>query len=176
GGRVVIGDAEDANTGHPRALNELVARQSAVRGVGVRVEIDQRVATRRRPSARGRPPSAPSRRRLRRRSAGCAALPLQQRLVLADQELEVRTLLLGELEEDLLSLGVLELLAVALEEPVGAAFAANADEIRLLIVDAAREPLGAFGETPAGRPFAERERGARFELRVALAQMLVTCL
>ena len=47
-------------------------------------------------------------------------------------------LLVGELEEDLLAFGVLEPLAVALEELVRAALALDADEQRLLIVDAAR--------------------------------------
>src|SRR4030095_5512391 len=90
------------------------------------------------------------------------------------QELEVHALFLGELEEDLLALGVLELLTVALEEPVGTAFAPNADEIRLLIVDAARQPLGAFREKPVCRPFEEQERRTRFELRIALEQVLVS--
>ena len=55
-------------------------------------------------------------------------------------------LLVGELEEDLLAFGVLEALAVLLEEAMRAALAADADHQRLLIVDAAQQPLGAFGE------------------------------
>ena len=54
-----------------------------------------------------------------------------------------------------------------------AALAADADELRLLIVDAPREPLGAFREEPVGRALEEQERRARFELRVALEQLLV---
>ena len=46
-------------------------------------------------------------------------------------------LLVGELEEDPLAFGVLEALAVALEEPVRAALAADADQQRLQVVDAA---------------------------------------
>ena len=43
---------------------------------------------------------------------------LAQEAVLANQELEVLALFLGELQEDLLAFRVLEPFAVALEEPV----------------------------------------------------------
>src|SRR5262245_58624370 len=93
-----------------------------------------------------------------------AALALAQRLVLADQEIEVLAFFVGELEEDLLAFRILEAFAVALEELVRAAFAADADEQRLLIVDAAlAQLLGAFGEQPARRALEEEKRRPRFE-------------
>src|SRR5205085_10156746 len=64
------------------------------------------------------------------------ALTLLQRAVLAEQQIEVNPLLLGEFQEHLLALGVLEPLAVFLEELVRAALAFDPDEQRLLIVDA----------------------------------------
>ena len=70
----------------------------------------------------------------------------------------MRALLVGELEEDLLAFGVLEPLAVALEELVGAALALDADEQRLLIVDAAAKLLRALGEQPAGRALEKEKR------------------
>ena len=80
-------------------------------------------------------------------------------------------LLVGELEEDLLALGVLEPLAVLLEEAVRAALAADADHQRLLIVDAAHQPVGAFGEQAVGGALEEQERRTRLELRIALQQL-----
>jgi hypothetical protein len=50
--------------------------------------------------------------------------------VLADEQVQVLALLVGELEENPLALGLLEPLAVALEELVRAALAADADEQR----------------------------------------------
>src|SRR5215207_5630431 len=55
----------------------------------------------------GRPPAG----------AGNGFLFLAQQAVLANQHLEVLPLLFRELQEDLLAFGVLEPLAVALEEP-----------------------------------------------------------
>src|SRR5262245_17758184 len=84
---------------------------------------------------------------LRSASAGAAVLAAQERPVFADQPLQVIALLVRELQEDLLALGVLEPLAVALEEAMRAALAADANLVRLAIVDAvAREVVGAFGE------------------------------
>ena len=79
-------------------------------------------------------------------------------------------LFVGELEEDLLALRFLELLAVLLEETVRAALALDADEKRLLVV-AVDQPLGAFGEDAAGGALEEQERGPRFEQRIALQQL-----
>ena len=106
---------------------------------------------------------------LPRALAGVA--PGDERAVLANQQLEVFALLLGELEEDLLAFGVLEPLAVALEELVRAALAADADAQRLGLVHAGlAQLLGAFGEQAVGRALEEQERRLRFELRVALEQ------
>ena len=151
GDRVVVGDAQHGDAGRGRARDELRRRAAAVGRGGVGVEIDQRAdcAGRRARAARRRP------------------LALAQRAVLANQQLEVRALFVGELEEDLLAFGVLEALAVALEELVRAALALDADEQRLLIVDALAQLLGAFGEQAAGRALEEQERRPRFELRIA---------
>ena len=72
----------------------------------------------------------------RRRTPGpaCPALPLDEGAVLANEQIEMIALFVGELEEDLLALGILEPFPVFLEEPVGAALAADADQQRLLVV------------------------------------------
>ena len=111
----------------------------------------------------------PARGRLRRRAArrGRAPGARASGAVLADQQIEVLALLVGELEEDLLAFGVLEPLAVSLEELVRAALALDADEQRLLIVDAVAQLLGALGEQAVGRALEEQERRPRLELRIA---------
>src|SRR5687768_718778 len=86
------------------------------------------------------------RRRSRAGTASRAPLPLDERTILADEQVEMLALFVGEFEEDLLALGVLEALAVLLEEPVRPALAADADHQRLLIVDSPEQPLGALGE------------------------------
>ena len=73
------------------------------------------------------------RRAVPRRPSG-APLALDERAVLADQQLHVLALLVCEFQEDLFALGVLEALAVLLEEPVRPALAADADPERLLVV------------------------------------------
>src|SRR2546425_1520092 len=103
-----------------------------------------------------------------------AALPFDERPVLANEQVEVRALLVGELEEDLLAVGVLEAFAVLLEEAMRAALAADANHERLLVVDAAREGLRAFGEQPVRRALEEEERRPRFELGIAREQFLVS--
>src|SRR5437016_14660151 len=80
-----------------------------------------------------------------RKRCSAAALALDERTVLAHQQVEMGALLVRELEEDLLALRVLEALAVFLEEPVRVALAADADEQRLLIVDTAEQAIGALG-------------------------------
>src|SRR6478752_9126219 len=85
------------------------------------------------------------------------ALPLDQRSVLADQEIEVLPLLVRELEEDPLAFRVLETLAVALEETVRAALAADPDHQRLQVADALRQLIGAGSEEPVGRALEEEE-------------------
>src|SRR6202171_5368215 len=104
------------------------------------------------------------------------ARPLPQRAVLADEEVEVRALLVGEFQEDLLALGVLEPLAVPLEELVRRALAFDADEQRLPVVDALPELLGTRGEQPVRRALEEQECGARLELRVLSQQLAVPLL
>ena len=96
------------------------------------------------------------------RSCRCAAA-LDEQTVLADQQLEMGALFVGEFEKDLLALGILELLAVALEELVRAALALDADHQRLAVVDALRQLFGAGGEQAVRRPLEEQERRARFE-------------
>ena len=111
--------------------------------------------------------------RLGRRAPLASALALDEQAVLADQQLEVRALLVGELEEDPLAFGILEPLAVSLEELVRPALAADADHQRLPVVDALGELLGAGGEQAVGRALEEEERRPRFELRILLQQLAV---
>ena len=99
------------------------------------VEIDQRADRRPTPAGAARPLS----------------LTLGQRAVFANQQIEVLALFRGELEEDLLALRVLEALTVTLEEVVRAALAFDADEERLLIVDALAQLRGAFVEQSRSR-------------------------
>src|SRR6266516_98082 len=109
-------------------------------------------------------------------AAARAQLTIAQRTVLAQEQLEVRALLVRELEKHLLPLRVLETLAVALEELVRAALTADADEQRLLIVDALAQLFGACGKQAAGGAFEKEERRARFELRVAGREVRVPLL
>src|SRR5262245_10405145 len=102
-----------------------------------------------------------------------APLALHQRAVLADQQIEVVPFFVGKLEEDLLAFGVFEPLAVLLEEAVRAALAANANHQRLLIVDAAHQTFGAFGEETVRGAFEKEERRTGFELRIAAEQLAV---
>src|SRR5579864_5774195 len=100
-----------------------------------------------------------------------AILPIAKRAVLADEQIEVRPLLVGELEEHLLALGILEALAVALEELVRAALASDPDEQRPRIVDALAELLGASREEAARRALEEEKRRPCLELRIAGRQL-----
>src|SRR6478609_8490876 len=101
-------------------------------------------------------------------------MPLHQRAVLANQQLEMLALFFRELEENALALRILEALAVALEETMRAALAADADAIRLEIVHTvAAQLLGAGREQSIRRPLEEQERRARFEPRVLFQQLLV---
>src|SRR5262249_8471529 len=104
------------------------------------------------------------------------SLPLDQRTVLAHEEVEVRPLLVRKLEKDLLALGIFEALAVLLEEAMRAALAADANHERLLIVDAFHQPLGALGKEAVGGALEEQERGARLELGIASQQLVVALL
>ena len=71
----------------------------------------------------------------------------------------MRAFFFGELEEDLLALGVFEALAVFLEELVRAALALDADEQRLQVVDALAQLLGALGEEAVAAPLKNRNVG-----------------
>ena len=157
-------------------LDELERSAAAVGRGRVEVEIDhptEGAAARLARKLTARPARGRAAERRRARPAAGAALALDERAVLANQQIEVVALLVGELEEDLLALGVLEPLAVLLEEAVRAALAADADHQRLLIVDAAHQPLGAFGEQAVGGALEEQERRPRLELRIALQQLAV---
>src|SRR6187402_912526 len=108
---------------------------------------------------------------------GLGSVPLEQRAVLANQQLEMLALLFGELEEDALAFRVLEALAVLLEEAVRAALAADADAVGLEIVDAvAAQLLGPRREQSVGGALEKQERRARLEARVLLEQFLVAVL
>ena len=85
----------------------------------------------------------------------------------------MRALLVSELEKDLLSFGVLEPLAVLLEELVRPALAFDPDEQRLKIVDALAQLLRPFGEQTAGRAFEEQERRMGFQLRILVLQLAI---
>ena len=84
--------------------------------------------------------------------------------------------LFGELEEDLLAFRVLEAVAVLLEELVRVALAADADEQRPQVVDAAAQLLGALGEDPLRRALEEQERRPGLERRVGGDQLGVALL
>src|SRR5687768_11811198 len=105
------------------------------------------------------------------------AMPLGQRAVFAQQQLEVLALLFGELEENLLARRIFEPLTVALEEAVRPALAANADAVGLEIIHAvAAQLFGAGGEQAVGGALEEQERRPRFEPRILLQQFLVAIL
>ena len=155
---VVIGDGHHGDAGRCRARDELRWRAPAVGRGGVSVKVDQlrRLA---------RPGHA---------AHAAPALTLAERTVLTDQEIEMSPFLVGKLQEDLLAFGVLEPLAVALEELVRAALALDADQQRLGVVHAAATQLvGAGLEQPARRPFEKQERRARIELGIALHQLAI---
>ena len=111
----------------------------------------------------------------RSRSSTTATLAFDESLVFANQQIEVRTFLVGKLQKDLFALGVLESFAVLLEEAMRAALASDADHERLLIVDTTREPLGAFRKEAVGGALEEEERRSRLELWIALQQLRISC-
>src|SRR5688500_3684875 len=86
-------------------------------------------------------------------------------------------LFFGKLEEHQLAFRILEPLAVALEEAVRAALAADADAIRLEIVHAIAAQLFSAGrEQAVGRALEKQEGRPRLELRILLQQFLVAIL
>src|ERR1700682_4275367 len=106
------------------------------------------------------------------KGAPCAH-PLPQRAVLTDEEVEVRALLGGEFQEDLLAFGILEPFTVPLEELVRSALAFDTDQQRLPVVDALPELLGTGSEQPVRGALEEQECGARLELRVLSQELAV---
>src|SRR6185436_4379030 len=92
------------------------------------------------------------------------ALTLGQVTVLVDQQIEMGAFFLGEFQEDLFALRILEALAVPFEEVVRAALALDADEEGLLIVDALAQFRRALVEQAIGRALEEQEGRPRFEL------------
>ncbi len=105
-----------------------------------------------------------------------AALPLGERAVFANEQVQMSALFVGKLEKNLLALGILEAFAVPFEELVRSALAPNADEQRLLIVDALPQLLGALGEQAACGPFEEQERRTRLEQRVLGKEVAIALL
>src|SRR6476661_481404 len=81
-----------------------------------------------------------------------APLALDQRTIFADEELEVRAFFVGELQEDLLALGVFELVAVSLEEAMRAALALDPEHKGLAVVHPVRQTSGARREEPLRSP------------------------
>ena len=156
--RVVIGHRHRRDPGLPARAHEFSRRVGAVGGGGVEVEIDHRDA------GFGVRDQALGTGRLLLRSSAFVVRTMYSR----SSRSRWRALLVGELEEDLLALRVLEPFAVPLEEPVRRALAADADLQRLPVVDALRDLVGARGEQPVGRALEEQERRPRLELRVLL--------
>src|SRR5262245_43825212 len=103
-------------------------------------------------------------------------LPFAQRAVLAHEQLAVGPLFVRELAQSLLARGILEALAVALEELVRTALAPDADEQRLLVVHPFGQLFGSGGEEAAGGALEEEEGRTRFELRIARGERRVTLL
>src|SRR5258706_5790647 len=120
--------------------------------------------------------------RLRRAAAHRAAvsqasaLPLAQRFVFVEQEIEVSALFVGKLEKDSLAFGILEAFAVPLEEVVRATLALDADQQRLEIVDAFAKLFRARGEQAAGRALEEQESRPRLEQRISGQELGVALL
>src|SRR5690242_4591107 len=72
----------------------------------------------------------------------------------------------GEFEKDLFALGVFEALAVLLEELVGIALAADANEQRLQIIHAGAQFFGSFREDAVGGAFEKQKGRTRLEQRI----------
>ena len=149
--RVVIGHAHRADAGAPREIDE---RRRIVQAIGrgcVEVKIDHAsgVDTPARLDGFRLPGRTP------------ASFAGDEVLVLADEQLEVLLLLGGKLHEDLFAFRVFEPFAVLLEELMRSALALDADEQRLLIVDALGEPFRPLGEQAVCRALEKQEGGTR---------------
>src|SRR5215203_4536314 len=103
-----------------------------------------------------------------------ASLTFHERAILANEQVEMRPLFVSKFEKDLLPLGILETLAVLLEEAMGAAFAADPDHQRLLVVDAVHQSLRPVGEQSVRRTLEEEKRRPGLQLRVPPQQLGVT--
>src|SRR5918993_2798082 len=79
--------------------------------------------------------------RLDARLMAFRAIAFHERAIFTDQQLEVLALFFRELEKDLLAFGILEPFAIALEETMRAALAADADAVGLEIVHAVAAQL-----------------------------------
>src|SRR4029453_15737456 len=101
------------------------------------------------------------------------ALTIEERAILADQQLEVLAFFGGELEEDLFAFGILEAIAVALEKPVRRPPAADPDHQRLSIVHALGQLFGARGEETVRRSLEKQEGRPGLEQRGGPAKLLL---
>ena len=110
-------------------------------------------------------------------TAAAAPLALDEQPVFANQQLEMRALLVGKLEKDFLAFRILEFVAVTFEEAMGSALALDANHQRLTIVDAVGQSRSAAaGKQSVRRPFEEQERRPRLELRILLQQLAIALL
>ena len=162
---VVIGHAHRADAGAPGHVDEHSRLAEPVGRGRMKVEIDDADSHASGVGAAG----------ARGRPAAVAGAPFRLTRLLYSRISSSRCcfLFLGELHEDLLAFGVLEPLAVLLEEAVRAALAADADQQRLLVVDALGEPVGALGEQPVGGALEKQERRTRLQLRIGRQQLRV---
>src|SRR5687768_13036199 len=88
-------------------------------------------------------------------SPGFRLLALHQAAVFANQQVQVFALLVGELQEDALALGLFKPIAVTLEELMGAALALDPDQERLTVIDALFQLSGAGCKQSVGRSLEE---------------------
>src|SRR5262245_1859306 len=92
------------------------------------------------------------------RPGSTRALPVRECAVFANEQFQVRALLVSEFQEDLLALGVFETLAVTFEKLVRAALALDPDQQCLLIVDTLAKFRRPFIEKPVGGSLEKKER------------------
>ncbi len=90
---VMVGDRHDAHAGGSRVRDQFSRGEPTVRRGRVEMKVDEHS-----------------------RMLSRAALTLHEGAVFADEQVEMGALFVGELQEDLLAFGVLETLAVFLEE------------------------------------------------------------
>ena len=135
---VVIGHGHRGDTCGRRALDQLPRRAATIRCGGMEMKVNHlssMLGVTQWISNYHRAPRAATDPRCAR--AASPSLALEKRAVLANEQVEMLALLVCEFQEDLLAFGILEALAVFLEEAVRAALAADADHEGLLVVDPA---------------------------------------